>query len=101
MHSAPGENNLGWIKEAEIDPSVFNIGIAHGALEGETIDSEGLYFLMSRPELEAIPVDVWLIGHTHVPFRRSRTASRTPGAYSTLGLTSKRTSTAAALGSPS
>ena len=68
MHSAPGENNLGWIKEAEIDPSVFNIGIAHGALEGETIDSEGLYFLMSRPELEAIPVDVWLIGHTHVPF---------------------------------
>ena len=68
MHSAPGENNLGWIKEAEIDPSVFNIGIAHGAVEGETIDSEGLYFLMSRPELEAIPVDVWLIGHTHVPF---------------------------------
>ncbi len=68
MHSAPGENNLGWIKEAEIDPSVFNIGIAHGALEGETIDSEGLYFLMSPTELEAIPVDVWLIGHTHVPF---------------------------------
>lgn len=68
MHSAPGENNLGWIKEAEIAPSVFNIGIAHGAVEGETIDSEGLYFLMSRPELEAIPVDVWLIGHTHVPF---------------------------------
>ena len=68
MHSAPGENNLGWIKEAEIDPSVFNIGIAHGAVEGETIDSEGLYFLMSRAELEAIPLDVWLIGHTHVPF---------------------------------
>lgn len=68
MHSAPGENNLGWIKEAEIDPSVFNIGIAHGAVEGETIDSEGLYFLMSPTELEAIPVDVWLIGHTHVPF---------------------------------
>lgn len=68
MHSVPGENNLGWIKEAEIDPSVFNIGIAHGAVEGETIDSEGLYFLMSPTELEAIPVDVWLIGHTHVPF---------------------------------
>ena len=50
MHSAPGENNLGWIKEAEIAPSVFNIGIAHGAVEGETIDSEGLYFLMSRAE---------------------------------------------------
>lgn len=68
MHSAPGENNLGWIRGAEIDSAAFNIGIAHGAVDGETIDSEGMYFLMSRAELEAIPVDVWLIGHTHVPF---------------------------------
>ena len=41
MHSATGENNLGWIKRAEIDGGCFNIGIAHGALEGETIDTEG------------------------------------------------------------
>lgn len=69
LHSAPGENNLGWIKEEEIIPDEkYRIGIAHGAVEGETIDSEGRYFLMSRKELEEIPVDVWLIGHTHVPF---------------------------------
>lgn len=28
---------------------------------------------MERSELESIPVDVWLIGHTHVPFPRSLT----------------------------
>ena len=68
-HSAPGENNLGWIKEEKIVPDeVYRIGIAHGAVEGETIDNEGRYFLMTRKELEEIPVDAWLIGHTHVPF---------------------------------
>lgn len=72
LHSAPGENNLGWIKDEQIVPDeVYHIGIAHGAVEGETIDSEGAYFLMKRGELESIPVDVWLIGHTHVPFPRS------------------------------
>ncbi|MCH5260541.1 MAG: metallophosphoesterase [Lachnospiraceae bacterium] len=68
-HSAPGENKLGWIKDEDIKAdNVYRIGIAHGAVEGETIDSEGKYFLMTRQELESIPVDAWLIGHTHVPF---------------------------------
>lgn len=72
LHSAPGQNNLGWIKEQNIVPdSRFRIGIAHGAVEGETIDSEGQYFLMKRSELDSIPVDAWLIGHTHVPFPRN------------------------------
>ena len=74
LHSAPGQNNLGWIKEATIDnDSAYHIGIAHGAVEGETIDNEGQYFLMKRSELESIPVDAWLIGHTHVPFPRNLT----------------------------
>lgn len=69
LHSAPGENNLGWIKESEIpQDNAYRIGIAHGAVDGETIDREGAYFRMAREELEAIPLDVWLIGHTHVPF---------------------------------
>ena len=72
QHSAPGKNNLGWIKNENIIPdSIYRIGIAHGAVEGETIDNEGSYFLMKRPELESIPVDAWLIGHTHVPFPRN------------------------------
>lgn len=71
LHSAPGENNLGWIKELELErDGTIRVGVAHGAIEGETIDSEGQYFLMKRDELSAIPVDVWLIGHTHVPFPR-------------------------------
>ena len=79
-HSAPGENNLGWIKAAQIPPDgTYHIGIAHGAVEGETIDSEGRYFIMTRRELESIGVDVWLIGHTHVPFPRNLT--QTPGEH--------------------
>jgi len=69
QHSAPGQNNLGWIAREVMAPDgTYRIGVAHGAVEGETIDSEGQYFLMSRRELEQIGVDLWLIGHTHVPF---------------------------------
>lgn len=72
LHSAPGQNNLGWIKQEKIEADeVFRIGIAHGAVQGETIDNEGQYFLMTREELEEIPMDAWLIGHTHVPFPRN------------------------------
>lgn len=62
------ENNLGWIKEAEVDPDHINIGVAHGAIKGVSPDKEMKYFMMSQSELNEIPVDVWLIGHTHVPF---------------------------------
>jgi len=77
-HSAPGENNLDWIKETSIERNEdYHIGLAHGSVEGETIDSEGTYFLMKRDELESIPVDAWLIGHTHVPFPRNLTEEYT------------------------
>lgn len=74
LHSASGKNNLGWIRETEISQDgAYHIGIAHGAVDGETIDNEGQYFRMTREELEAIAVDAWLIGHTHVPFPRDLT----------------------------
>lgn len=70
-HSAPGENNLGWLKALDLPAGgPCRIGVAHGALEGESMDGEGRYFLMTRAELEAIPMDLWLLGHTHVPFPR-------------------------------
>lgn len=78
LHSAPGQNNLGWIREENFSENTYHIGIAHGAVEGETIDAEGAYFLMSRSQLEEIPVDLWLIGHTHVPFPRNLTESFAP-----------------------
>ena len=73
-HSAPGENSLGWIKKKVIVPDEkYRIGLAHGAIEGETPDMDGIYYLMTKRELEDIPVDVWLIGHTHVPVPRDLT----------------------------
>lgn len=69
QHSEGGENNLGKIASCDIIPdSSFRIGVAHGSLEGLTIDNEGEYFPMTQGELESIPVDAWLIGHTHVPY---------------------------------
>lgn len=63
------ENNLGWIKEITVPKSgQINIGMAHGAIEGITPDMQKEYFLMTEPELQAIPMDVWLIGHTHIPY---------------------------------
>lgn len=65
------DNNLGWIKESNIavdSAGTYNIGIAHGAIEGITPDMREEYFLMSEAELNAIPVDAWLIGHTHIQY---------------------------------
>ena len=79
LHSAANQNNLGWIRATEMAQGAYHIGIAHGSVEGETIDSDGTYFPMKRAELEAIPVDVWLIGHTHVPFPKNLTEEYTAG----------------------
>ncbi len=63
------ENNLGWIREADIQrDGVINIGLAHGAIQGVTPDMKEEYFLMTESELLSIPVDAWLIGHTHIPY---------------------------------
>ncbi len=73
-NSRAGENNLGWIKREVIIPDeAYRIGIAHGAIDGVSPDQQGVYFQMTRAELSSIPMDVWLIGHTHVPFPRDLT----------------------------
>lgn len=63
------ENNLQWIKDINIlEEDKYHLGIAHGALEGISPDLAGEYFSMGKKELEDIPMDVWLLGHTHVSF---------------------------------
>ena len=62
------ENNLGWIKAAELDEADYHVGLAHGAIHGLTPDMKNEYFLMTERELNNIPVDAWLIGHTHIPY---------------------------------
>ncbi len=61
-------NNLEWMRKEKMDSGKYNIGLAHGALQGITPDMKNEYFLMEEGELKEIPVDVWLIGHTHVPY---------------------------------
>ena len=63
------ENSLGWIKEQGLEQyGKHHIGIAHGALEGLSPDLVGNYYYMNKSELENIPVDLWLLGHTHVSY---------------------------------
>lgn len=64
------ENKLDWIKNEDVDNDVINIGIAHGAIEGIAPDMKNEYFLMTEKELNDIPMDLWLIGHVHIPFPR-------------------------------
>lgn len=61
-------NNLGWIKKQDIDKSPVNIGIAHGAIIGISPDMDSNYFNMTLDELNSIPLDVWLLGHTHITY---------------------------------
>lgn len=65
-------NNLGWIKDLEkINKNKYSIGIAHGALVGLSPDLTDNYFKMSRDELLAIDLDLWLLGHSHIQYPES------------------------------
>ena len=65
-------NNLKWIKnqsksEGE-EENKYKIGVAHGALSGISPDMTDNYFQMSREELKELNMDLWLLGHTHLPY---------------------------------
>ena len=62
------ENNLGWIRELSPDGADYRVGMAHGTILGVSPDENMQYFPMSEKELGSLPADVWLIGHTHVPY---------------------------------
>lgn len=59
----------------------INVGMAHGAIEGVTPDMQKEYFLMTEPELQAIPMDVWLVGHTHIPYPGGLSEDEEIGGY--------------------
>jgi exonuclease SbcD len=66
-HSA--ENAIGWIAEAERSADVtHHIGLAHGSVEGFSPDFDGRYYPMTIREMEALGLDIWLLGHTHLPY---------------------------------
>lgn len=62
------ENALGWLANAPKSPDKVNIGIAHGAIETLSYDREGKYYGMTISELKQTGLDLWLIGHTHIPY---------------------------------
>lgn len=62
------DNALSWLKRCqERDSAKWNIGIAHGALEGLSYDQEKKYYYMTKEQLNRCDMDLWLLGHTHVP----------------------------------
>ena len=66
-HSA--ENYVGWIKDETKDRGVaYHIGVAHGSLEGLSLDFDKRFYPMTRQELLESGLDLWLMGHTHLPY---------------------------------
>jgi len=86
-------NNLGWIREEDIDKGLVNIGIAHGAIIGISPDMDSNYFNMTLDELNDIPMDVWLLGHTHITYPPKASVAQwkifTPGTPEPDGLDCK------------
>jgi DNA repair protein SbcD/Mre11 len=67
------ENAIDWVNEAIAGDTTgkARIGIAHGSLSGLSPDFNGDYFPMTPTELEAVDVDVWLLGHTHIRYPKT------------------------------
>jgi DNA repair exonuclease SbcCD nuclease subunit len=79
LHSA--ENMIGWIKSAEKNNEVLNIGIAHGNVTGLGLDNADKYFNMTKEELKQANMDLWLLGHIHVPYPAMEKLSENPGIF--------------------
>lgn len=63
------ENAVGWIREESRGASEsFHLGIAHGSIGGISPDLTKSYFPMEKKELENLFPDLWIVGHTHVPY---------------------------------
>lgn len=75
VYSAPCDsrlsktNNLGWIKDLKTDLNrKYKIGMAHGAIAGFSPDLTNNYFKMEKEELLSLKLDLWLLGHSHLPY---------------------------------
>ena len=62
-------NAVSWIDRSSLgvpdDHAV--VGIAHGSIEGMSLDREGNYYPMTLRDLKESGADIWIIGHTHKP----------------------------------
>jgi exonuclease SbcD len=63
------EHALSWIAaRQEPRDGLLRIGVAHGSIEGFSPDLQGEYSPMRTSELEALGLDLWIVGHTHRPY---------------------------------
>jgi DNA repair exonuclease SbcCD nuclease subunit len=63
------ENKLDWIKNlAEKSEVKYNLLLAHGALAGFSPDLNDDYFKMTKEELLSLNLDLYLLGHSHLPY---------------------------------
>ncbi|RAK05048.1 DNA repair exonuclease SbcCD nuclease subunit [Halanaerobium saccharolyticum] len=63
------ENKLGWIKNLSERPAAdYHLALAHGALAGFSPDLNDDYFKMTKEELLDLEMDLWLLGHSHLPY---------------------------------
>ena len=75
-------NALGWLSSYPyLDQEKWNIGIAHGTVVGQSYDLDEKYFSMTEKELYACKMDMWFIGHTHVPFVLADNRILNPGTH--------------------
>ncbi len=63
-----GENAISWICDQQMQDEKVSLGVAHGSLEGVSPDFEGRYYPMNRSQLAESGIDLWLLGHTHIPY---------------------------------
>jgi DNA repair protein SbcD/Mre11 len=69
-------NAVGWVKGAPRPAgAALAIGVAHGSLEGVSPDFAGDYHPMTVSELRGAGFDLWLLGHTHVPYPGTPTSA--------------------------
>jgi DNA repair protein SbcD/Mre11 len=71
------ESAVTWIDPGDRkDSELFHLGVAHGSIEGISPDITRHYFPMDRKQLESLGLDLWIVGHTHIPFpEREETVS--------------------------
>ena len=63
------ENMIKWVNSREsTENDSIKIGLAHGSLEGVSPDFNKTYYPMTRKELESSGLNLWLLGHTHLPW---------------------------------
>lgn len=62
------ENEIEWVQDVEKASEFIHIGMAHGSIPGVAPDLNEEYYPMTKTELSEAGVDLWLLGHIHLPW---------------------------------